>query len=335
MQVEVLYLIGFFVVPIVAFLINQASIDTSRGDGGLDDPGSLLAIAAMFLSPLFFSVMLIMSDLDWARVSGWVLLVGGGLGLFLFDKRQGGFHERKRTEVRNIEAQFSEQEADFYRSDPEAFNLAGAPDLVENTTFTNLLRKGLSEDNYLISTLVVYVDLYGTSCDPVSIDSFLERENPPPVHTAAFECLRAKATYSRQFDLSDPEDIELLMERLADPSVEDLLGEDVGEPWLMGARIALSEIYLPAEVDRKVWIKKEDGSIEDISGPDWTTSLIETDPSGVERHQSFGDLHLYGENPVRFHVSVGSERSSVGVDHLSLIREMLLSSYRHAPDLDS
>jgi hypothetical protein len=327
MQVEVLYLIGFFVVPVVALLINQASIDTSRGDGGLDDPGSLLAIAAMFLSPLFFSVMLIMSDLDWARVSGWVLLVGGGLGLFLFDKRQGGFHERKKTEVRNIEAQFSEQEADFYRSNPEGFSLAGAPDLVENTTFTSLLRKGLSEDNRLVSTLTMYVDLYGTSCDPVSISgSSSSNGQSPPDYVAAFECLRAKATYSRQFNLGDSEDVELLAGRLADPSVDSLLGEDLGEPWLMGSRIALSgesQIDLPAEVDRKVWIKKEDGSVEDISGPDWSTSLVATDSRGVEEYQSFGGLYLYGDNPIRFHVAVGMDRSSVGAGHLSLIESIL------------
>lgn len=330
MSVEHLYLIGFFVAPIVAFLINQASIDTSRGDGGLDDPGSLLAIAAMFLSPLFFSVMLIMSDLDWARVSGWVLLVGGGLGLFLFNRSHGGYHEKKKAEVRNIEAQFSEQEADFYRSDPEDFNLARAPALVESTTFTSLLCKGLSEDNRLVSTLTMYVDLYGTSCDPVSIyGSSASNGQLLPDYVAAFECLRAKATYSREFNLGDSEDVELLVERLADPSVDSLLGEDLGEPWLMGSRIALSgesQIDLPAEVDRNVWIKKDDGSVEDISGPDWSTSLVATDSRGVEEHQSFGGLYLYGDNPIRFHVAVGMDRASAGVDQLHVVGAILKES---------
>jgi hypothetical protein len=329
-QVEVLYLIGFFVVPVVAFLINQASIDTSRGDGGLDDPGSLLAIAAMFLSPLFFSVMLIMSDLDWARVSGWVLLVGGVLGLFLFNRSRSGYHEKKKAEVRNIDVQFSEQKADFYRSDPEDFNLAEVLDLAENKTFTSLLQKGLSEDNQLVSTITMYVDLYGTSCDPVSIGSFSMSDEPLlPDHVAAFECLRARATYSRQFNLRDPEDVELLAERLADPSADGLLGEDLGEPWLMGSRIALSgesQIDLPAEVDRRVWIKKDDGSVEDISGPDWSTSLVATDSRGVEEYQSFNGLYLYGEDPIRFHVAVGTKRASAGVDHLSLIRSILSSA---------
>jgi hypothetical protein len=327
MQVEVLYLIGFFASPVLFFMMWSGSIDTERGDGGLDDPGNILFLLAAFLFPLVFLFMLITSNQKWASVTGLVLLFVGGLALFLFNRSQGGYHEKKKAEVRNIEAQFSEQEADFYRSDPEDFSLAGAPGLVENTTFTSLLRKGLSEDNRLVSTLTMYVDLYGTSCDPVSISgSSASNGQSPPDYVAAFECLRAKATYSRQFNLGDSEDVELLAGRLADPSVDSLLGEDLGEPWLMGSRIALSgesQIDLPAEVDRKVWIKKEDGSVEDISGPDWSTSLVATDSRGVEEYQSFGGLYLYGDNPIRFHVAVGMDRSSVGVDHLSLVGSLM------------
>jgi hypothetical protein len=330
MQVEVLYLIGFFAAPVLFFMMWSGSIDTNRGDGGLDDPGNLLFVLAAFLSPLAFLFMLITSNQKWASATGLLLLFVGGLVLFLFNRSHGGYYEKKKAEVRNIDVQFSEQKADFYKSDPEDFNLAEVPDLVENTTFTSLLQKGLSEDNRLVSTITMYVDLYGTSCDPVSIGSFSMSDEPLlPDHVAAFECLRARATYSRQFNLGDPEDVELLAERLADPSADSLLGEDLGEPWLLGSRIALSgesQIDLPAEVDRKVWIKKEDGSVEDISGPDWSTSLVATDSRGVEENQSFGDLYLYGDKPVRFHVAVGVERSTAGVDHLPLIRSILSSA---------